>query len=202
MVEELEGEIVFEPSFRNPDFLRGLDEFDYIWLLWEFSANKHATKNAMVRPPILGGNERVGVFATRSPFRPNNIGLSSVRLIKIEWESNQGPIIKVKGADLMDGTPIFDIKPYVKYADCHEDARSGFVDNHSWKRLQVIIPEEIQQHFSLDELKVLKKVLSIDPRPQIQTSKDKIYGMPYGCFDIRFRVENETLTIIELKNLF
>ncbi len=202
MVEELEGEIVFEPSFRNPDFLRGLDEFDYIWLLWEFSANKHATKNAMVRPPILGGNERVGVFATRSPFRPNNIGLSSVRLIKIEWESNQGPIIKVKGADLMDGTPIFDIKPYVKYADCHEDARSGFVDNHSWKRLQVIIPEEIQQHFSLDELKVLKKVLSIDPRPQIQTSKDKIYGMPYGCFDIRFRVENETLTVIDLKNLF
>lgn len=202
MVEELEGEIVFEPSFRNPDFLRGLDEFDYIWLLWEFSANKHATKNAMVRPPILGGNERVGVFATRSPFRPNNIGLSSVRLIKIEWESNQGPIIKVKGADLMDGTPIFDIKPYVKYADCHEDARSGFVDNHSWKRLQVIIPEEIQQHFSLDELKVLKKVLSIDPRPQIQTSKDKIYGMPYGGYDIRFRVENETLTIIELKNLF
>ena len=202
MVEELEGEIVFEPSFRNPDFLRGLDEFDYIWLLWEFSANKHATKNAMVRPPILGGNERVGVFATRSPFRPNNIGLSSVRLIKIEWESNQGPIIKVKGADLMDGTPIFDIKPYVKYADCHEDARSGFVDNHSWKRLQVIIPEEIQQHFSLDELKVLKKVLSIDPRPQIQTSKDKIYGMPYGCFDIRFRVENETLTVVDLKNLF
>lgn len=202
MVEELEGEIVFEPSFRNPDFLRGLDEFDYIWLLWEFSANKHATKNAMVRPPILGGNERVGVFATRSPFRPNNIGLSSVRLIKIEWESNQGPIIKVKGADLMDGTPIFDIKPYVKYADCHEDARSGFVDNHSWKRLQVIIPEEIQQHFSLDELKVLKKVLSIDPRPQIQTSKDKIFGMPYGCFDIRFRVENETLTVIDLKNLF
>lgn len=201
MVEELEGEIVFEPSFRNPDFLRGLDEFDYIWLLWEFSANKHATKNAMVRPPILGGNERVGVFATRSPFRPNNIGLSSVRLIKIEWESNQGPIIKVKGADLMDGTPIFDIKPYVKYADCHEDARSGFVDNHSWKRLQVIIPEEIQQHFSLDELKVLKKVLSIDPRPQIQTSKDKIYGMPYGCFDIHFRVENETLTVIDLKNL-
>ena len=201
MVEELEGVIVFEPSFRNPDFLRGLDEFDYIWLLWEFSANKHATKNAMVRPPILGGNERVGVFATRSPFRPNNIGLSSVRLIKIEWESNQGPIIKVKGADLMDGTPIFDIKPYVKYADCHEDARSGFVDNHSWKRLQVIIPEEIQQHFSLDELKVLKKVLSIDPRPQIQTSKDKIYGMPYGCFDIHFRVENETLTVIDLKNL-
>ena len=202
MVEELEGVIVFEPSFRNPDFLRGLDEFDYIWLLWEFSANKHATKNAMVRPPILGGNERVGVFATRSPFRPNNIGLSSVRLIKIEWESNQGPIIKVKGADLMDGTPIFDIKPYVKYADCHEDARSGFVDNHSWKRLQVIIPEEIQQHFSLDELKVLKKVLSIDPRPQIQTSKDKIYGMPYGGYDIRFRVENETLTVVDLKNLF
>lgn len=202
MVEELEGEIVFEPSFRNPDFLRGLDKFDYIWLLWEFSANKHATKNAMVRPPILGGNERVGVFATRSPFRPNNIGLSSVRLIKIEWESNQGPIIKVKGADLMDGTPIFDIKPYVKYADCHEDARSGFVDNHSWKRLQVIIPEEIQQHFSLDELKVLKKVLSIDPRPQIQTSKDKIYGMPYGGYDIRFRVENETLTVVDLKNLF
>jgi tRNA-Thr(GGU) m(6)t(6)A37 methyltransferase TsaA len=202
LVEELEGEIVFEPSFRNPDFLRGLDEFDYIWLLWEFSANKHATKNALVRPPILGGNERVGVFATRSPFRPNNIGLSSVKLIKIEWESKQGPIIKVKGADLMDGTPIFDIKPYVKYADCHEDARSGFVDNHSWKRLQVIIPEEIQQHFSLDELKVLKKVLSIDPRPQIQTSKDKIYGMPYGCFDIRFRVENETLTVIDLKNLF
>ena len=152
----------------------------------------------MVRPPILGGNERVGVFATRSPFRPNNLGLSSVRIVKIEWESSRGPIIKVKGADLMDGTPIFDIKPYVTYADCHEGARSGFVDSHDWKRLQVIIPEGLGLLFSPKELETLKEVLSWDPRPQTQIHQDKVFGMPYGEYDIRFRVQEDTLTVIEV----
>lgn len=152
----------------------------------------------MVRPPILGGNERVGVFATRSPFRPNSLGLSSVRIMKIEWESSRGPVIKVKGADLMDNTPIFDIKPYVTYADCHEGARSGFVDQHAWKRLQVVIPDELRNSFSPKELDTLVEVLSWDPRPQTQTHQDKTFGMPYGKYDIRFRVEEDTLTVTEI----
>ena len=129
LVAELEGQIVFEPEFRNPDALRGMEGFDYLWLIWEFSANRHKAHSPVVRPPVLGGNEKVGVFATRSPFRPNNIGLSSVKISHIEWETPHGPVIHVKGADLMDKTPIFDIKPYVVYADSHPGARSGFVDD-------------------------------------------------------------------------
>ena len=152
----------------------------------------------MVRPPILGGNERVGVFATRSPFRPNNLGLSSVRIVKIEWEGSRGPVIRVRGADLMDGTPIFDIKPYVAYADCHEGARSGFVDKHEWKRLQVVIPEELHTPFTPSELEAVKEVLALDPRPQTQTHQDKVFGMPYGDYDIRFRVDDDILTVVEI----
>ena len=170
---ELEGEIVFESEYRNADALRGIEGFDYLWLIWEFSANRHAAKSPMVRPPVLGGNEKVGVFATRSPFRPNNIGLSSVRLSHVEWESSRGPVIHVKGADLMDGTPIYDIKPYVVYADCHPEARSGFVDERKWNKLQVEISDTVKtfllsQGMTEEKIGILKEVLAQDPRPHYQ----------------------------------
>ena len=201
LVEEVEGEIVFESSFRNPDFIRGLESFDYIWLIWEFSANRGKCKNAMARPPRLGGNKRVGVFATRSPFRPNGLGLSSMRVTGIEWESSRGPIVKVKGADLMDGTPIFDIKPYVTYADSHVDARSGFVDTSEWPELQVVVPETLQSRFTATDLAALRKVLALDPRPKVQHDARKIYGMPFGNHDVRFRVEQGVLTVVEVVDL-
>ena len=181
LVEELEGQIVFEPEFRNPDALRGIEGFDYLWLIWEFSANKHKANSPVVRPPVLGGNEKVGVFATRSPFRPNHIGLSSVRIDRIEWETNRGPVIHVKGADLMDGTPIYDIKPYVVYADCHPDARSGFVDERKWDRLEVLVSDEVKDKLNKQgltdaKISILKEVLAQDPRPHYQKNPDKVYG--------------------------
>ncbi len=200
LVEDLDGRIVFEPEFRNPDALRGIEGFDFLWLVWEFSANKHKANSPVVRPPVLGGNEKMGVFATRSPFRPNNIGLSSVRLSRVEWESGCGPIIHVKGADLMDGTPIYDIKPYVVYADCHPGARSGFVDERKWEKLQVEISDEVKrslvdQGLSERQIGVLKEVLSQDPRPHYQTNPDKVYGMPFHDLDIHFRVKEGVLSV-------
>ena len=156
----------------------------------------------MVRPPVLGGNEKVGVFATRSPFRPNNIGLSSVRLSHVEWESSRGPVVHVKGADLMDGTPIYDIKPYVVYADCHPEARSGFVDERKWNKLQVEISEEVEKYLqsqglSSGKIEVLKEVLAQDPRPHYQKDPHKVYGMPYEGMDIHFTVCNQILTVVK-----
>lgn len=202
LVEELEGEIIFEPEFRNPDALRGIDGFDYLWLIWEFSANKHQANSPVVRPPVLGGNEKMGVFATRSPFRPNNIGLSSVRLSKVEWEKSKGPIIHVKGADLMDKTPIYDIKPYVVYADSHPEARSGFVDTRKWNRLEVVMSDEVcayllQQGMTSDKIEVLKKILAQDPRPHYQKNPNKVYGMPYEGKDIHFCVRDGVLEILK-----
>ena len=199
---ELEGEIVFEPEYRNADALRGIEGFDYLWLIWEFSANRHAAKSPVVRPPVLGGNEKVGVFATRSPFRPNNIGLSSVRLSHVEWESSRGPVIHVKGADLMDGTPIYDIKPYVVYADCHPEARSGFVDERKWNRLQVEISDTVKnfllsQGMTEEKIGILKEVLAQDPRPHYQKDPHKVYGMPYEGMDIHFTVCNQILTVVK-----
>ena len=201
LVAELEGQIVFEPEFRNPDALRGMDGFDFLWLIWEFSANKHKANSPVVRPPVLGGNEKMGVFATRSPFRPNNIGLSSVRIDWIEWESIKGPVIHVKGADLMDGTPIYDIKPYVVYADCHPDARSGFVDERKWKKLDVVISDEQKdclrnKGLTDEKIDVLREVLAQDPRPHYQKNPDKVYGMPYEGLDIHFQVKNTTLIVV------
>lgn len=199
---ELEGEIVFEPEYRNADALRGIEGFDYLWLIWEFSANRHAAKSPVVRPPVLGGNEKVGVFATRSPFRPNNIGLSSVRLSHVEWESSRGPVIHVKGADLMDGTPIYDIKPYVVYADCHPEARSGFVDERKWNKLQVEISDTVKtfllsQGMTEEKIGILKEVLAQDPRPHYQKDPHKVYGMPYEGMDIHFTVCNQILTVVK-----
>lgn len=196
LVEELEGRIVFAPEYRNADYIRGLQGFDYIWLIWEFSDNRHPSKSPVVRPPVLGGNERVGVFATRSPFRPNALGLSSVRIQRIELDSTSGPVIHVLGADLMDGTPIYDIKPYIVYADCHPDARSGFVDSRSWPKLEVVIPEEIAKNYQPERLSVLRKILELDPRPHYQNDPHRIYGMPYDGTDVRFFVENGVLTVI------
>ena len=196
LVEELEGRIVFAPEYRNADYIRGLQGFDYIWLIWEFSDNRHPSKSPVVRPPVLGGNERVGVFATRSPFRPNALGLSSVRIQRIELDSTSGPVIHVLGADLMDGTPIYDIKPYIVYADCHPDARSGFVDNRSWPKLEVVIPEEIAKNYQPERLSVLRKILELDPRPHYQNDPHRIYGMPFDGTDVRFYVENGVLTVI------
>ena len=196
LVEELRGEIVFEPAFRNADYLRGIEEFDYLWLIWEFSANPHKAVSPVVRPPVLGGNERVGVFATRSPFRPNPLGLSSVKIESVEWESARGPIIHVLGADLMDGTPIFDIKPYIVYADSHADARSGFVDKRQWPKLQVVLPDELHDVFSEEQLKALRHTLELDPRPHYQNDPQKVYGMPFEGRDIHFRVSDGVLNVL------
>lgn len=199
LVSELAGSIVFEPAFRQMDALRGLEDFDYLWLIWEFSANSEAKKSLTVRPPRLGGNRRMGVFATRSPFRPNNLGLSCVRFDRIEEDAKFGPVIYVKGADLMDGTPIYDIKPYVTYADSHPEARSGFVDQSEWQELQVEIPESVSSRFTQEELASLKHLLALDPRPRYQDDPQRIYGMTFGAFDIRFQVEGRVLRVVDCR---
>lgn len=196
LASELTGSIVFEPDYRRMEAVRGLENFDYLWLIWEFSANK-SSESLTVRPPRLGGNKRMGVFATRSPFRPNNLGLSCVRIDRIEVDRRLGPLIYVKGADLMDGTPIYDIKPYVTYADSHPEARSGFVDESDWQELEVVIPEAVSELFSADEMASLRKILALDPRPHYQEDAERIYGMPYGGYDVRFKVNGKVLTVVE-----
>lgn len=196
LVENLHGTIEFVPKYRNADALRGMDEFDYLWLVWGFSANRHAATSPVVRPPLLGGNAKMGVFATRSPFRPNRLGLSSVRISGIELATPRGPLVHVLGADLMDGTPIYDIKPYVAYADCHIGARSGFVDRHAIRHLRVVVPDSVASLFGAEELASLRKVLALDPRPQYQDNPDKIYGMMYSGIDVKFRVSEGVLTVL------
>ena len=198
LVEELEGSIVFCPEYRNADALRGLDEFDYLWLIWGFSANKHAATSLVVRPPLLGGNEKMGVFATRSPFRPNALGLSSVRISRIETDTTRGPVITVVGADLMDGTPIYDIKPYIPYADSHPEAKGGFTDTHAICRLTVVIPDCFHHLFSQSQLQALYKVLELDPRPHYHKRGQKEYGMPYMDYDVHFTVNDGVLTVTDV----
>lgn len=199
LVENLLGTIEFVPQYRNADALRGMEDFDYLWLIWEFSANRHAATSPVVRPPLLGGNRKVGVFASRSPFRPNRLGLSSVRISEIEIDATRGPLIHVLGADLMDGTPIYDIKPYVVYADSHPEARSGFVDKNAIRWLEVVVPDAVAAHYSSDELAALRKVLSLDPRPHYQDNPEKVYGMMYAGKDVKFRVEGDVLTVVEVE---
>lgn len=199
LVENLMGTIEFVPQYRNADALRGMEDFDYLWLIWEFSANRHAATSPVVRPPLLGGNRKVGVFASRSPFRPNRLGLSSVRISEIEIDATRGPLIHVLGADLMDGTPIYDIKPYVVYADSHPDVRSGFVDKNAIRWLEVVVPDVVAAHYSSDELAALRKVLSLDPRPHYQDNPEKVYGMMYAGKDVKFRVEGDVLTVVEVE---
>ena len=197
LVENLHGTIEFVPKHRSADAIRGMEGFDYLWLIWGFSANRHAATSPVVRPPLLGGNVRMGVFATRSPFRPNRLGLSSVRIANVELDTTRGPLIHVLGADLMDGTPIYDIKPYVAYADCHPDARSGFVDKHAIRRLTVIIPQTVSSKFNDSELEALRKVLELDPRPQYHDDPKKVYGMMYAGIDVKFCVADGVLTVVD-----
>ena len=198
LVADLEGRIVFEPAYRSTDALRGLEGFDFLWLVWGFSANPHAANSLVVRPPLLGGNEKMEVFATRSPFRPNPLGLSSVRIARIEKHPTQGPVIHVLGADLMDGTPIYDIKPYIPYTDCHPEARGGFTDTHAIKRLQVVMPAEVTRCLTKKEVEMLEGILALDPRPHYHQDATKVYGMPFEAYDIRFRVEGEVLRVVEV----
>ena len=199
LADKLPGKIVFEPAYRSPDAVRGLEAFDYVWVIWGFSANRHAPVGLTVRPPRLGGNERVGVFASRSPYRPNGLGLSSIYINKVELSPTLGPVIHVLGADLMDGTPIYDVKPYVTYADSHPEASSGFVDDHQWEPLQVVVPESIARQFSEEELTGLRQVLSNDPRPRYHDDETRVYGMPFAGRDVRFQVAEGVLTVISVR---
>ena len=196
LVGELEGSIVFLPEFRNPDYIRGIEEFDFIWIIWEFSANRHDAASPTVRPPRLGGNERMGVYATRSPYRHNRLGLSAVRLDRVEIDAARGPVLHVRGADLMDGTPIYDIKPYVAYADSHPEARGGFVDSNEWKTLDVTIPDEVARQFSQQQLDALRHTLALDPRPHYHADPNKVYGMMFMGKDIHFKVDGSQLIVI------
>lgn len=194
---DLRGTIVFTAANRNPEMLRGLEGFDYLWLIWCFSENVDAVKHPTVRPPRLGGNVRQGVFATRSPFRPNNLGLSSVRIAEIRLDTHEGPIIEVTGADLMDGTPIFDIKPYLPEFDSHPEARAGFVAAHAWRPLDVSFASSADTgRFTPTDVKTIVQLLSQDPRPHYHSSPDRIYGMTYKGHDIRFRVSGGTAEVI------
>lgn len=197
-LDVLKAEIIFEPEFRNPEAFRGLEEFTYIWLIWEFSEAVREEWSPTVRPPRLGGNVRKGVFATRSPFRPNAIGLSSVKLESIEFHRKLGPILHVSGADLMDGTPIYDIKPYLPASDSHPEATGGFTEQIQEHKLKVEFPEELMQMVPEEQREALTEVLSDDPRPGYQKSPERVYGLAFGKKDIHFRVKGDTLTVCEV----
>ena len=199
LVDSLRSTIVFEPEFRNPDALRGIEDFSHIWLIWQFSEAVREEWSPTVRPPRLGGNTRLGVFATRSPFRPNAIGLSSVRLLGVEKTAEFGTVLHVAGADLMDGTPIFDIKPYIPYGDCHPDATGGFTDSTGDFLLDVDFPASLLDMLPEDKRQPAVDILSHDPRPSYQRKPDRIYGISFAGFDIRFRVDGNQLTVCEIK---
>ena len=195
IVEDVRSEIVFEPEYRSFDAVRGLEDYSHIWLVWQFSEAVRDTWSPTVRPPRLGGNVRMGVFATRSHFRPNAIGLSSLRLERVELSPERGPVLHVLGADMMDGTPIFDIKPYIPYADCHPDATGGFTDKTGFETLAVSIPKEIEAELPAG----LMGVLENDPRPRYHDDHERVYGMEYAGFEVKFRVENGVLTVLDMK---
>ena len=201
LVQELRSTIVFEPEFRNADTLRGLEGYSHLWLIWQFSEAVRTDWSPTVRPPRLGGNTRMGVFATRSPFRPNNLGLSCVRLIGVEQTANEGTVVHVAGADLMDGTPIFDIKPYVPYSDCHPNALGGFTDTAGEFLLKVDFPEALLSRLPEAKRDAAVGVLSHDPRPSYQRDPDRVYGLPFAGFDIRFRVKDDVLAVCDVVTL-
>lgn len=200
LIEDLKGKIVFEPEYRKEDAIRGLEAFNYIWLLWEFQGTDRETWSATVRPPRLKGNKRVGVFATRSPFRPNNIGLSSVKLEKVEL-TEKGPVLHVAGIDLRDGTPIYDIKPYLAYVDCHTDAKDGFAQDVKEYELEVEFPQGLLEKIPKEKQKAIVEVLKQDPRPAYHDNPKREYGVPFAGFDVRFKVENGKLTVFEVIEL-
>ena len=198
IVGSLQGHIVFEPEYRNAEAVRGLEEFSHIWLLWEFSEAVRDDWSPTVRPPRLGGNARKGVFATRSPFRPNPIGLSSVKLERVELDPQLGPILYVSGADLMDGTPIYDIKPYIAYTDSHPDAISGFANIPAEYLLEVVFPDDLLQQVPEHQRESLIEVLAHDPRPQYHDDPERVYGMAFGGMEVKFKVDGRTLSVVSV----
>ena len=201
IIASLQGRIVFEPEYRNPEAVRGLEEFSHIWLIWEFSEAVREGWSPTVRPPRLGGNVRKGVFATRSPFRPNPIGLSSVKLDKIEIDPKLGPVLHVSGADLMDGTPIYDIKPYIAYTDSHPEAVSGFASKPAEYLLEVDFPEHLLESVPTDLRESLIDVLAHDPRPQYHDDPERVYGMEFGGMEVKFQVEEMHLKVVDTKKV-
>ena len=211
MIPELKAQIVFEPQYRNVDALRGLDEFSHIWLIWKFSETERDEWSPTVRPPRLGGNKRMGVFATRSPFRPNPIGLSCVQLDSIEWGTPNGTVLHVSGIDLMNGTPIYDIKPYIPYTDCQPDATSGFVDVDCRDAMHCVstgttittvdFPEHLLQQIPPEKRKALLAVLANNPRPAYQINPTRVYGLPFARFDVRFMIEGNVLKVVEVTSI-
>ena len=198
VVEALEGRIVFEPEYREPEALRGIESFSHLWLIWQFSENVREDWSPTVRPPRLGGNTRMGVFATRSPFRPNALGLSCVRLLAVEKDPELGMVLRVGGADLMDGTPIFDIKPYVPYADCHPEALSGFAPDPG-ATLEVDFPSELEARIPAEKRAALRGILENDPRPRYQHDPERVYGLRFGEKNIKFTVDGDRLTVREVE---
>ncbi len=195
MAKGLTGRIIFEPDFRNPDTLRGLSDFSHLWLIWDFSLAHRDEWSPTVRPPRLGGNKRMGVFATRSPFRPNSIGLSSVEIVGIVPDSIDGPIINVAGVDMIDGTPIIDIKPYIPYTDSHPEANGGFTQSNEFKQLEVKFADDVKHHLPDGKIKALVEILSNDPRPQYQDDPERIYGLSFAGCQVKFFVRENILTV-------
>ena len=198
LVEELRSTIVFEPEFRNADALRGIEDFSHLRIIWQFSEAVRQGWSPTVRPPRLGGNTRMGVFATRSPFRPNNLGLSSVKLLGVEHTAEFGTVLHVGGADLMDGTPIFDIKPYIPYGDCHPEASGGFTDKAGEFILKVDFPNALLEKLPREKQQAAIGVLSHDPRPSYQRDPERVYGLSFAGFDIRFSVRQNKLTVVDV----
>ena len=198
LVESLQGTIIFEPEYRNPEILRGLEEFSHIWLLWKFSKSKKEHWSATVKPPRLGGKKRVGVFATRSPFRPNDIGLSCVKLEKIELDEKVGPIILVSGVDLLDMTPIYDIKPYIPFTDCKPEASEGYTRETKMHELEVIFPQNLLERYPPEKREDVIGILAQDPRPTYVQDPNRIYGVAFAGFDIKFQVDKNRLTVCDV----
>ena len=198
LVEQLRSTVVFEPEFRNPDALRGIADFSHLWIIWQFSEAVRQGWSPTVRPPRLGGNTRMGVFATRSPFRPNNLGLSCVKLLGVEQTREYGTVLHVGGADLLDGTPIFDVKPYIPYADAHPDAAGGFTDTAGDFLLNVDFPAPLLALLPEEKREAAIQVLSHDPRPSYQRKPNRVYGLTFAGYDIRFQVQGDVLTVVEV----
>ena len=199
LVKNLSGTVIFEKKYRNPDAIRGIEGFSHLWLIWGFSENMDKEYSPTVRPPRLGGNERMGVFATRSPFRPNHLGLSSVKLEKVEFTEKYGYVLQVSGADMVNGTPIYDIKPYLSFTDCIPEAKGGFADSVKDYALDVVIEAKLPDSFPTEKTDTLTGILAEDPRPSYIEDENRIYGFPFAGFEIKFKVKGKTLTVISVE---
>ncbi len=199
LIDDLKGKIILEPEYRNPQVYKGIEEFSHIWLLWEFSEAKKEHWSATVKPPRLGGKKRMGVFATRAPFRPNNIGLSCVKLDRLEQDEKDGPVLWVAGVDLLDGTPIYDIKPYIPLTDCHPEASEGYTKETKIHELKVEFPEELLNQYPEEKRQAVLGILAQDPRPTYFQDPERVYGVPFAGFDVKFRVDGDLLIVCGLE---